>query len=52
MVYDAAMTSSLIARLSKPLAQGYGMTPDRRMAGTSLALAAPVDRARLRVEAE
>jgi hypothetical protein len=52
VVYDAAMTSSLIARLSKPLAQGYGMTPDRRMAGTSLALAAPVDRARLRVEAE
>jgi hypothetical protein len=55
VVYDAAMTSSLIAmsnRLSAPLAQGYGMTPGRRMAGTSPALAAPVDRARLRVEAE
>jgi len=49
------MTSSLIAmsnRLSPPLAQGSGMTPGRRMAGTSPALAAPVDRAHLRVEAE
>jgi hypothetical protein len=55
VVYDAAMTSSLIAmsnRLSAPLAQGYGMTPGRRMAGTSPTLAAPLDRARLRVEAE
>lgn len=55
VVYDAAMTSSLIAtpnRLSPPLAQGYGMTPGRRMAGTSTRLAAPVDRVRLRVEAE
>jgi len=49
------MTSSLIAmsnRLSPPLAQGYGMMSGRRMAGTSPALAAPVDRVRLRVEAE
>jgi len=49
------MMSSLIAtpnRLSAPLAQGYGMTPGRRKAGTSPALTAPVDRARLRVEAE
>jgi hypothetical protein len=55
VVYDAAMMSSLIAtpnRLSATLAQGYGMTPGRRMAGASPALAAPVDRARLRVEAE
>jgi hypothetical protein len=55
VVYDAAMMSSLIAtpnRLSAPLAQGYGMTPGRRKAGTSPALTAPVDRARLRVEAE
>jgi len=49
------MMSSLIAtpnRLYAPLAQGYGMTPDRRMAGTSPTLTAPVDSARLRVEAE
>jgi len=55
VVYDAAMTSSLIAtpnRRSPPLVQGYGMTPGRRMAGTSPALEAPVDRVRFRVEAE
>jgi hypothetical protein len=55
VVYDAAMTSSLIAapnRLFLPLAQERGMPPGRRMAGTSPALATPVDRVRLRVEAE
>jgi hypothetical protein len=55
VVYDAAMTPSLIAppnRLHRLRAQGYGMTPDRAMAGTSPTLAAPVDRVRFRVEAE